>query len=72
MATYISSLPEELRLLAIQRRLEQSPSSNDDILGSAFMWSYTREGDEFWDDIDYTYDETREGNIYEQDDQIIK
>lgn len=72
MATYISSLPEDLRTLAIQRRIEQFPNSNEDILSSAFGWGHTPEGGEYWSSIDDIHDELSISSLMEQDDQIIK
>lgn len=53
MSRYISKLPPEIRELAERRRIEQNPNSKNDELAGAFDFTRTKEGFEFWMNINY-------------------
>lgn len=53
MSRYISKLPPEIRELAERRRIEQYPNSKNDELAGAFDFTRTKEGFEFWMNINY-------------------
>jgi hypothetical protein len=52
MSRYISKLPEPIRELAEKRRSEQCIETISDYLAARFEWRKTKEGHDFWQEIE--------------------
>jgi hypothetical protein len=70
----ISELKEPLKSLAEQRRKERTDSfykEFSDQLGDAFNWSQTREGYNFWSDVDDEKDVSNHPNYPKQETKLF-